>query len=104
MTAKVGSYNLNELSLYHGTDHSVVDGICAQNFDVKLSSKNATAYGQGSYFAKDASYSHSYATKDEEKFRYMFAANVLVGRYTEVMKISSKTNAKLLDTDYIWIV
>lgn len=87
LEARVGSYNVNELSLYHGTDPSVVNGICAQNFDWRLCGKNATAYGQGSYFAKNASYSHNYTTPDTNNLRYMFVAQVLVGKYTRVNKI-----------------
>lgn len=58
---KVGEPNINERLLYHGSDMSVIDAICAQNFDWRLSGKHAVAYGQGSYFARDASYSHRYS-------------------------------------------
>ena len=84
----MGNDNLNELPLYHGTDHSAVDGICAQNFDWRLSNAFfSAAYGKGSYFARDASYSHDYTTKDAENFRCMFMANVLTGKYTKVITI-----------------
>lgn len=75
---------MNEVLLYHGTTKDVVPQICQQNFDWRLSGKNATAYGQGSYFAKHASYSDSYAKPDCNSYRYMFLVEVLVGKYTMV--------------------
>ena len=77
-------HNVDERQLYHGTEYAIISSICAQNFDWRLCGKNATAYGQGSYFARDASYSHSYTTDDDNGVRYMFVANVLVGRFTQV--------------------
>jgi len=43
--------------------------------------KHGVAYGQGSYFACQASYSHNYAGSDSSNYRYMFLARVLVGDY-----------------------
>ena len=77
-------YGHNEKFLYHGTSPDTVEPICAQNFDFRLNGKNATRFGKGSYFAKNASYSHSYADKDASGYRYMFIAQVLVGRYAQV--------------------
>ncbi|XP_078703702.1 uncharacterized protein LOC144928883 [Branchiostoma floridae x Branchiostoma belcheri] len=68
--------------LFHGTDPDIIKGICHQNFDHRLSGKNATLYGKGSYFAKDASYSHRYSQASSDGTRYMFLADVLVGMYT----------------------
>ena len=52
---------LNEQQLFHGTSpDSVVQAIFRQNFDPRLSGKNMVAYGKGSYFARDASYSDKY--------------------------------------------
>lgn len=42
------------------------------------------AYGQGSYFALNASYSHKFARSDSQGHRYMFLAQVLVGQFTTV--------------------
>ena len=64
MIKKVGEPNINERLLYHGSDANVVDAICAQNFDWRLSGKHGTMYGQGSYFARDASYSNKYSLPD----------------------------------------
>ncbi|CAH1238432.1 TIPARP [Branchiostoma lanceolatum] len=72
----------DERKLFHGTDPDITKGICHQNFDFRLSGKNATVYGKGSYFAKEASYSHRYSKASPDGTRYMFLANVLVGMYT----------------------
>ena len=73
-----------EKKLFHGTRPEIVDNICKENFDWRLYGRNATVYGQGSYFAQNASYSDRYAT-DENNFtsRFMFLADVLVGSYVE---------------------
>ncbi|XP_035689040.1 zinc finger CCCH-type antiviral protein 1-like isoform X2 [Branchiostoma floridae] len=73
---------LDERKLFHGTDPDIIKGICHQNFDFRLSGKNATVYGKGSYFAKNADYSHAYSRASSDGTRYMFLANVLVGKYT----------------------
>ncbi|XP_071105231.1 protein mono-ADP-ribosyltransferase PARP12-like [Haliotis cracherodii] len=75
-----GTDTIDERQLFHGTDtRDVVNNICINNFDFRVSGKNATKYGKGAYFARDAKYSHSY-TKGRD--RYMFLARVLVGKYT----------------------
>uniref|UniRef100_A0A7M5WWV7 Poly [ADP-ribose] polymerase n=2 Tax=Clytia hemisphaerica TaxID=252671 RepID=A0A7M5WWV7_9CNID len=83
LAKKLGENNVNELELYHGTDAAVVDGICKQNFDWRLNGKNATMFGQGSYFATQASYSRNFTRPDSNKIKYMFVAKVLAGRYTK---------------------
>ena len=74
---------VNEKNLFHGTTPDSVEAICKQNFDWRLHGKNASKYGEGSYFAVNASYSHSYAKRDDNMFQFMFLTKVLVGSYTE---------------------
>ncbi|XP_048248810.1 flocculation protein FLO11-like [Haliotis rufescens] len=75
-----GTEIIDQRQLFHGTDTlDVVNNICINNFDFRVSGKNATVYGKGAYFARDAKYSHSY-TKGRD--RYMFLARVLAGKYT----------------------
>ncbi|XP_043926428.1 protein mono-ADP-ribosyltransferase TIPARP [Protopterus annectens] len=73
---------LNERHLFHGTSADVVAGICKHNFDPRVCGKHATMFGQGSYFAKKASYSHNFSKKSIEGTHYMFLAKVLTGKYT----------------------
>ncbi|KAK7896317.1 hypothetical protein WMY93_021642 [Mugilogobius chulae] len=54
-----------EKKLFHGTDPQFVDTICATNFDWRVCGVHGTSFGQGSYFARDASYSHRYTGNDE---------------------------------------
>lgn len=72
---------LDERTLFHGTDSfDTCYGICTNNFDFRLSGKNATVFGKGSYFAASAKYSHSYT---RGPIHLMFQAKVLVGSYTK---------------------
>lgn len=43
--------------LWHGTNADVMDKIMQQGFNRSFCGKNATMYGKGVYFARDASYS-----------------------------------------------
>ncbi|XP_075711781.1 zinc finger CCCH-type antiviral protein 1-like isoform X2 [Rhinoderma darwinii] len=73
--------DVKENRLFHGTDKTHVDAICNQNFDWRICGTHGTVYGQGSYFARDASYSHNYSTPTSSGKRLMFVARVLVGDY-----------------------
>ncbi|XP_066446909.1 protein mono-ADP-ribosyltransferase PARP12-like isoform X2 [Eleutherodactylus coqui] len=73
--------DVKEIRLFHGTEKLHVDAICIQNFDWRICGTHGTVYGQGSYFARDASYSHNYCTPTPSGTRMMFVARVLVGDY-----------------------
>ncbi|KAM6961555.1 protein mono-ADP-ribosyltransferase PARP12-like [Tautogolabrus adspersus] len=73
--------NIGEKKLFHGTDSNFVDVISHTNFDWRICGLNGTAYGKGSYFARDAKYSHNYTGNSD--IRSMFVARVLVGDYTK---------------------
>ena len=86
------SRDVKELLLFHGTDSlDTVRGIAINNFDFRLSGKNATMYGEGAYFAKNAKYSHAY-TKPPDRF--MFIARVLVGEHTQGKRDDKRPPAK----------
>ncbi|KAH1164656.1 hypothetical protein KIL84_020651 [Mauremys mutica] len=70
----------NERHLFHGTSAGAVPAICKHNLDPRLAGKHAALYGQGSYFARRASYSHRYAPPAEAGLRHVFLCKVLVGR------------------------
>nr|XP_006116247.1 TCDD-inducible poly [ADP-ribose] polymerase-like [Pelodiscus sinensis] len=73
----------NERHLFHGTSAGAVPAICKHNLDPRLSGKHAAIYGQGSYFARRASYSHRYAPPSEAGLRHVFLCKVLVGRWAQ---------------------
>ncbi|XP_072000959.1 zinc finger CCCH-type antiviral protein 1-like isoform X2 [Engystomops pustulosus] len=75
--------DVKEIRLFHGTDKMHVDAICNHNFDWRICGTHGTVYGQGSYFARDASYSHDYSTPTSGGSRMMFVARVLVGDYVK---------------------
>ena len=72
---------IREKLLFHGTTSDVVDAICTRNFDHRMCGKNATKYGQGIYFAVDASYSNYFSKAKGDRTRYMFLAKVLTGEF-----------------------
>ncbi|KAG9338734.1 hypothetical protein JZ751_025403, partial [Albula glossodonta] len=73
---------LNERHLFHGTSQDVVEGICKHNFDPRVCGKHATMFGQGSYFARKAVYSHNFSKRSPKGVHCMFLAKVLTGKYT----------------------
>ncbi|XP_077324918.1 zinc finger CCCH-type antiviral protein 1-like [Lithobates pipiens] len=78
---KNSGINVDERQLFHGTDGANVEAICRDNFDWRVCGTNGTAYGQGSYFARNASYSHNYSVPTPAGTRTMFLAHVLVGDF-----------------------
>ncbi|XP_058930873.1 protein mono-ADP-ribosyltransferase PARP12 isoform X2 [Kogia breviceps] len=80
MQKRNGGKTVDERQLFHGTSTGFVDAICQQNFDWRVSGLHGTSYGRGSYFARDAAYSHHYS-KTDTKSRTMFLARVLVGEF-----------------------
>ncbi|KAL0973500.1 hypothetical protein UPYG_G00204820 [Umbra pygmaea] len=73
---------LSERHLFHGTSTDVVEGICKHNFDPRVCGKHATMFGQGSYFARKAVYSHNFSKRSPKGVHCMFLAKVLTGRFT----------------------
>ncbi|KGL88949.1 Poly [ADP-ribose] polymerase 12, partial [Charadrius vociferus] len=82
MKRENGGKEVNEKLLFHGTQMSFMEAICHYNFDWRVCGSNGTKYGNGSYFARDASYSHPYC-QPEAKTKVMFVARVLVGDYVK---------------------
>uniref|UniRef100_A0A3B5LM53 Uncharacterized protein n=1 Tax=Xiphophorus couchianus TaxID=32473 RepID=A0A3B5LM53_9TELE len=83
MQKRNGGTRVDEKLLFHGTEESLVDAICDQNFDWRMCGVHGTAYGRGSYFARDASYSDRYSRVRGSLNKIMFVARVLVGEYTK---------------------
>ncbi|XP_015675815.1 protein mono-ADP-ribosyltransferase PARP12 [Protobothrops mucrosquamatus] len=73
---------IDERLLFHGTNTSHLYDICGQNFDWRICGTHGTLYGKGSYFARDACYSHAYC-KSKRQTKAMFVARVLVGDYVQ---------------------
>ena len=69
--------------LFHGTDQETVPKITQQGFNRSFCGKNATAFGKGVYFARDAAYSAQpqYARPNNWGVCQMFLCRVAVGEY-----------------------
>ncbi|KAJ6656177.1 hypothetical protein lerEdw1_004094 [Lerista edwardsae] len=75
----LGDQRTLEQHLFHGTGAAQIKSICTMNFNPHLAGKHGAFYGKGIYFAKDAAYSHDYASATETNERHMFLAKVLTG-------------------------
>ncbi|GCC35624.1 hypothetical protein chiPu_0014111 [Chiloscyllium punctatum] len=82
MTKASGGADVVEKQLFHGTDPKFIEAICQQNFDWRICGVHGTAYGRGTYFARDASYSHNYC-QPRQGAMTMFVARVLVGQFVK---------------------
>ncbi|OCT58186.1 protein mono-ADP-ribosyltransferase PARP12 isoform X2 [Xenopus laevis] len=82
MKKQNGGKDVEERQLFHGTSDTFIDAICQQNFDWRICGAHGTMYGKGSYFAREASYSHTYTNYRVNQSRVMFLARVLVGDFT----------------------
>ncbi|XP_044039273.1 protein mono-ADP-ribosyltransferase PARP14-like [Siniperca chuatsi] len=73
-----------EKLLYHGTTQDNCDSIMKTGFNRRFAGQNATAFGHGTYFAVDASYSANptYSKPAADGSQLMFVARVLTGIYT----------------------
>jgi hypothetical protein len=67
----------NELELYHGSREEFINTICKKGFDPSVNSRSA--YGKGTYFAKNASYSRDYAPPSSDQVSFMLISSVLIG-------------------------
>ncbi|KAM4609213.1 protein mono-ADP-ribosyltransferase PARP14 [Polymixia lowei] len=74
--------NKNEINIYHGTTADICQKINTNGFNRSFCGRNATAYGNGTYFAKESWYSchDTYSNPDTSGVKYMYRARVLVGK------------------------
>lgn len=74
----------NERILFHGTDANSVPYVNHHGFNRSYAGRNDAAYGKGTYFAVDASYSADdiYSRPDSNGRKHVYVARVLTGVYT----------------------
>ncbi|XP_029981171.1 protein mono-ADP-ribosyltransferase PARP14-like isoform X2 [Sphaeramia orbicularis] len=84
MDQKNGKQANNEKRLFHGTSDDTLAIITNHGFNRSYAGKNATAYGKGTYFAVNASYSASntYSRPNPQGEKHMYLCRVLVGEFT----------------------
>ncbi|XP_069140966.1 LOW QUALITY PROTEIN: protein mono-ADP-ribosyltransferase PARP14-like [Argopecten irradians] len=80
-----GTTQQNEKMLWHGTAAETVGSINAHGFNRSYCGKNATAFGDGVYFAVNASYSASntYSRPDPSGHKRMYLCKVITGEFTQ---------------------
>uniref|UniRef100_A0A663N989 Poly [ADP-ribose] polymerase n=1 Tax=Athene cunicularia TaxID=194338 RepID=A0A663N989_ATHCN len=95
MDNKNGNTN-NERLLFHGTSKESLTLINNHGFNRSYAGMHAANFGNGTYFAVDASYSASdtYSRPDANGRKYMYLARVLVGEYSQGTKGSITPGAK----------
>ena len=78
-----GASRFERVWLFHGTDEATVPKIVQQGFNRSFCGKNATVYGKGVYFARDASYSATptYSRPNVQGIQHIFLCRVVVGEY-----------------------
>jgi poly [ADP-ribose] polymerase 7/11/12/13 len=52
MKDKNGGKPVDERHLFHGTEESLLDPICEQNFDWRMCGVHGTAYGKGTVYVR----------------------------------------------------
>ncbi|XP_021548338.1 protein mono-ADP-ribosyltransferase PARP15 [Neomonachus schauinslandi] len=77
-------HTANERVLFHGTDADSVPYVNQHGFNRSYAGKNGAAYGKGTYFAVDASYSahDTYSRPDGNGRKHIYVVRVLTGVYT----------------------
>uniref|UniRef100_A0A8D0FK76 Poly [ADP-ribose] polymerase n=1 Tax=Strix occidentalis caurina TaxID=311401 RepID=A0A8D0FK76_STROC len=95
MDNKNGNTN-NERLLFHGTSKESLTLINNHGFNRSYAGMHAANFGNGTYFAVDASYSayDTYSRPDANGRKYMYLARVLVGEYSQGTKGSITPGAK----------
>ncbi|XP_062861937.1 poly(ADP-ribose) polymerase family member 14-related sequence 1 [Trichomycterus rosablanca] len=83
MEQKNGHQN-NEKRLFHGTREDSKEHINKSGFNRSYAGLNATAFGKGTYFALNASYSaqNTYSLPNAQGEKHMYLCRVLSGDYT----------------------
>ncbi|CAE7310294.1 Parp12 [Symbiodinium natans] len=82
-------HDAREFYLFHGTNPSAANAICASDFRVDLAgSHKGTLYGKGIYFAEASSKSDEYASDDQDGLHCMLLCKVSCGDwiYTDEVK------------------
>ncbi|XP_072049066.1 protein mono-ADP-ribosyltransferase PARP14-like [Amphiura filiformis] len=89
-----------ERDLFHGTSSDALKHINSTGFNRSFHGKNGIAYGRGTYFAREATYSARFGPRDQHGNRYMYRCKVLTGDFTkgeESMIVPPPNNDSVVD-------
>jgi len=87
--------NINEVQFFHGTREENITSIAQGGFDPAYNI--GSAYGKGTYFAKNASYSQAYMVPNNEGISFMFLCDVLMGSISPTTRANTEINTALYD-------
>ena len=68
----------NEVQWFHGTREENISKIADEGFDPSYN--KTSAYGKGTYFAKNAYYSQHYMVQNKDGISFMFLCDISMGR------------------------
>ena len=88
--------NINEVQFFHGTREENITIIAQSGFDPAYN--KTSAYGKGTYFAKNASYSQGYMVPNKEGISFMFLCDVLMGNVSPTSRANMEINTELYDS------
>lgn len=92
--------SVKEDQLFHGTSVDAIHAIVEEGF--KTACNKVSAFGKGTYFARNANYSYAYMKESGNGITYMFLSDVLIGacgRYGSGQTIITKTHDNSVDHD-----
>lgn len=102
---KKNNHQNNEKLLFHGTSEQTINYIERSGFNRSYAGKNAAVYGNGTYFALNASYSanNTYSVPNTQGQKHMYLCRVLAGDYTKgqsgiIVPPAKNANCDLYDT------
>ncbi|BFZ05099.1 hypothetical protein BsWGS_08137 [Bradybaena similaris] len=82
----IGTAELKEKFLFHGTKAENIVSICSEGFDIRVPTANGAVLGKGIYFSTTARYSEKYV--DDSKMMYL--ARVLCGWSQQGQKLLTR--------------
>jgi len=85
----------NEVQWFHGTREENIKKIAQDGFDPSYN--KTSAYGKGTYFAKNASYSQGYMIPNKGGISFMFLCDVLMGRISPTTRASMNIDTTKYD-------
>ena len=96
----IGHKKINERFLFHGTrQDKTMSFVMQEGFRKEFN--NTAAYGKGTYFARDASYSINYSPKDIiDGYKYILLCKVIIGDCTIGTRTQNKIAKKYDGTEY----
>ena len=94
LTASASKQKVKIGQLFHGTNEIAAEAISRTGFLTKFN--KTSAYGIGSYFARNAKYSFHFMHPGADEMSYMFLADVLIGK--TCVGVSGKRAPKGVDT------